>query len=924
MEIEEAHNKLEEFDAPTHAYFTTNYITQLKKLYQEVMNQLAEIPRDQTEQSPGEDREEEEILPSSKEENEDIEQAQRIKRQEVRIEKLMKLHAKIENELKLRKPKSTYDYLKKQIQEQMDNIQRLEEDIQVFETKFKSKYFKEEKFLNCEEIFHSVMEQLQKITSEPYESLLDKILDFPKLSIESSEKIKELHDTTSECLQAISNIGIVTEPWGPMISRILVRKWDNETNKLYEQSLKDPNKIQEFQELMEFLQTRFQSLEAIGEKTKRHQVPTQQTKYEQNKTCRYCGGDHYIHSCSKFQELPGKKMEEFVNTKNLCRNCLSHKFTGTCNSTKRCLKCKKPHHTLLRRDEKKIPSPSTKITAHVSQTNEEQTNINISSNHASENRDTVLLATALVKARSASGTMQYLRILVDQGGQASFITESAAHLLSYPREKVRAEISGLGDGSPKTSKWKIQFPIQPHYPSNFSMPTTFLVLPKLTQSLPSKKLPEQNSQEIINKILADPTYNIPGPIDAIIGAQEYGNILEEGLQKTTDGLLGQKTKLGWILSGHLKQQCPSATKVTCFVSRVEEEKQLIRFWEIEEVEQPKQKSEDEQDCEKYYHQTTKRNKDGTYTVKIPFKTKVVLGCSKSRATARLFQLENRLVKNDELKSQYDKFITEYIELSHMEKISEEDSPGKYYIPHQAVLRPSSTTTKLRVVFDASCKSSNGKSRNDFMHTGPRLQQEIADILLRWRTHKIVFSADVEKMYRQIRMAEEDQQYQRILWRFNKHSPIEEYKLTTVTYGTTAAPYIAVQTLQQLARDEEDNYSKASQVALRDVYVDDVLSGADSIQEACDIQQQLIEMLKAGGFTLRKWVSNREELLSSLSNELKEQNEKEITEDWPTKSLGVYWAPQSDTFRFKVNTTRHDAPSKRMILSEIAKLYDPLG
>lgn len=107
-----------------------------------------------------------------------------------------------------------------------------------------------------------------------------------------------------------------------------------------------------------------------------------------------------------------------------------------------------------------------------------------------------------------------------------------------------------------------------------------------------------------------------------------------------------------------------------------------------------------------------------------------------------------------------------------------------------------------------------------MYTGPKLQQDLASILLRWRIHKIVFMADIEKMYRFIKVNEQDWKYQRILWRESTKDPIAEYELTTVTYGTASALYLAVRTLQQLANDEKRNYPIASRTALQDFYVDD--------------------------------------------------------------------------------------------------------
>lgn len=174
-------------------------------------------------------------------------------------------------------------------------------------------------------------------------------------------------------------------------------------------------------------------------------------------------------------------------------------------------------------------------------------------------------------------------------------------------------------------------------------------------------------------------------------------------------------------------------------------------------------------------------------------------------------------------------------MGHMEKIHSKHQ-GKYYLPHQAVIRENSITTKVRVVFDASCKTSNGKSLNDILHVGPKLQKDIFDIIAKWRSRKYVISADVEKMFRQIRVAEQDQQYQCILWRENPDDPIEEYKLTTVTYGTASAPFLAIKTLQEIGNHCQN--PTIAQIIKNDFYMDDLLTGADTLQECKEYQVEV--------------------------------------------------------------------------------------
>lgn len=107
------------------------------------------------------------------------------------------------------------------------------------------------------------------------------------------------------------------------------------------------------------------------------------------------------------------------------------------------------------------------------------------------------------------------------------------------------------------------------------------------------------------------------------------------------------------------------------------------------------------------------------------------------------------------------------------------------------------------------------------------------------------------MYRQIEVHPHDRDLQRILWRENSNDEIAEFRLNTITYGLACVPFLALRTFRQLADDEEENkkYPLGAATLQRDVYMDDVSTGASTIAETKQLQQQLI--CKAGGFPLKK-------------------------------------------------------------------------
>lgn len=160
--------------------------------------------------------------------------------------------------------------------------------------------------------------------------------------------------------------------------------------------------------------------------------------------------------------------------------------------------------------------------------------------------------------------------------------------------------------------------------------------------------------------------------------------------------------------------------------------------------------------------------------------------------------------------------------------------GKYfsfYLPHHAVLRPESRTTKVRVVFNASKSSNSGNSLNDVLYTGPTLQTDLTFLILNWRLYQFVFNGDIEKMYRQILVHENDQDFQRIVFRKTPEHPIRDYKLKTVTFGVNCAPYLAIRTLHQLAEDSEHKFPMCGKILKQETYVDDVFSGGHDLETA---------------------------------------------------------------------------------------------
>lgn len=210
-------------------------------------------------------------------------------------------------------------------------------------------------------------------------------------------------------------------------------------------------------------------------------------------------------------------------------------------------------------------------------------------------------------------------------------------------------------------------------------------------------------------------------------------------------------------------------------------------------------------------------------VDLPFKEDPfhAFGESYSIAKNRLKSLQRKLSKDSKLENQYNESLQEYLTLGHMSKVSDNDTPF-VCLPHHTVIKKSNSTTKVRGAFDASAKTSNGKSLNDALFIGPTIQSDLFELLIRWRRFQFAFSEDIEKMYRQVRINPKHANFQSILWQPPGESQIQRYKLETITFGTASAPFQAIRALHEIAY----------RVKHLKFYVDDYLGCEKTIEKAC--------------------------------------------------------------------------------------------
>jgi len=628
------------------------------------------------------------------------------------------------------------------------------------------------------------------------------------------------------------------------------------------------------------------------------------------KKCLSCGGSHSLKNCSIFKELPVSERYDMVSKNKLCMVCFSSKhWANRCQES--CSICKRRHHALLHRERKSSQDDTTPQSSAVLL--------------GSRSTPTVLLGTALVLVRDASGEFQPVRALLDSGSQISAISRKASDQLGLRRSRWTASVTGLSGHQVPEVAGTVQFCVQPRHEAAQLMSVRAWVLPIITSEMPSQQLAIGIRESCSHLQLADPYFDTPGPVELLLGADVFPQVwIGERKSIGRDLPFAYSTVFGWMLLGPV-QQLANPVQVHCILATMSPsiESLMEDFWKMEEPEEAPLQFTDEGCCEAKFRAETKIDTNGRYNVPLPFRPdqssefKGML-----RIAGRRFELlERKLERDAVLGDAYRKFMSEYESLGHM-TIAQE--PARYVIPHHAVWKRNGDLSKLRVVFDASARCESGQSLNDALYVGPKLQRDIVDVLLGFRLYRYAFSSDICKMYRQIQVNSEYRKFQHILWRASPKDTLKEYALNTVTYGVNSAPFLALRVLHDVA-DRSCTKSPAVRNVLRlQTYMDDICTGADTLKDALELQRNLIKILGKHGFELKKWSSNTRELLADIPSEDRTSGSMTFDgEKVAIQVLGLQWNPGEDSLGYDFSSIQF-VFTKRGVLSVIARIFDPLG
>lgn len=766
---------------------------------------------------------------------------------------------------------------------------------------------------------------------------VNSILDITPIAKTTAPLIRDFVSSLRQNLGALRNMKLPVESWDMLLVPMLSRKLDPYSSRAFFAE-RDHKKLPTVTEFIEFLERRAVSLE---EASKAHASSPTKAKFNNtsfnmstnhnnnnfspstfSKTqCLFCqSNDHRLYKCEKFLLQSVNDRCNFVAKHKLCKICLNI-HAKKCQFHFKCSFCGNKEHNSLLHYEEESNMASTLNTTLLSNS---KTNL-------------VMLPTVVARVRTNDGRIKLVRAVLDSGSQTSFITADIATELCLNRQTKHINIMTLGQHSnPVTECVNLKIC---SLNSAYNRDVELSIVKHITSPMPQVKV-NVEALKIPNYIqLADPNFGIPGPISMLLAADVFFDALLPERHRVGSGqLVLQNTLFGYVVAGEVPQLSSSSVSFishTLHCSNNDIDVMLEKFWEVENISSPNKAITAEQDlCEASFKKSIQLI-NNRFQVDLPVNVanndfnNFELGNSFPKAYQRLITLQKRFSKDEYVRLEYVKFIDEYIESGHAQFYNYNSGTNIkdfYFLPHHPVIRHDKKTTKLRVVFDGSAKTSTGISLNDILHNGPVVQRELFDVLISFRTHKFVFLTDIKQMFRQIMIAPEFRKLQCILWKCNQDADIKIIQLNTVTYGLKSSSYLATRCLIELADRFGDEFPLAARALRENTYVDDVISGGPTLEETLRLRDQLIDLVRRGSFELHKWCANDVNILKGIPSCKHYFDDVDLNKDsLSMKALGVVYNVNGDQFKFIVpEAIASDNSSKATVLSCISRFYDPLG
>ena len=744
--------------------------------------------------------------------------------------------------------------------------------------------------------------------SEIVKAYIKEIMNLPHISGANPKKIAEFSEKLNYSVQALETLKRLKDVQGnvsmtldklPAIRGDLVRDdpdWEN----------------------WDFVKL----AEAIKQWTKRNPVYEKEADAQSGKTgkygkvfhtkatkvCVYCEGEHKTGECTVVTSVSDRR--GILAKKKLCFNCATGQHrANACPSKSTCRKCNKRHHTSIcdvkDREQDEQDKGGRKVLT------------------ASASTSEGIFPVVVVKVNGIT-----CRALIDSGAGSSYISGKLASMLNVkPKETRTSKIDMLLTS--KITRLDIYEAKVESVDNDYSMDVKLIKVEKgelLTVDNPNYQKLQREFDHLKQAKFIDNDQKSQLPVHVVLGSGEYARIKTRTnpLVGTEGQPIAEKTKLGWFAMSpgvELNHNTMLLTQTS--------QKDYEDLCRLDVLGLADGAEHDQSLVYSEFKEQLTRSPAGWYETGLPWRgNHPPLLSNKSGSMQRLQSLERRLQRKN-LTEDYNTVIEQQKQQGIVEPASNEAIGKEFYLPHKEVVRESAQSTKLRVVYDASAKPSpESPSLNDCLYAGPPLQNKLWQILVRARSFPVVITGDIQKAFLQIRVKECERDALRFHWRADPLDNVQVLRFTRVLFGLVSSPFLLGGVLEAHL-DHWTNKAPAAVDALkRSLYVDDIISGGNTVEEARQRKSEATDILGDATFSLHKWASNVNEL-DGDGDQKGDRGEQTAAKQelgvkpTETKILGTQWDKENDTLTVQMGS-RSESPTKRTILSRLAKVYDPLG
>lgn len=660
--------------------------------------------------------------------------------------------------------------------------------------------------------------------------------------------------------------------------------------------------------------------------------------------CVYCGDNHGVWSCRRFQSLEVDKRWDIAKDKRLCFRCLASDHQGRdCTRARACdiNGCRRNHHNLLHgtfrvntKDDKAVsPREGAPTRAHTSTSKQETAT------------EAYSLRTVPVWLKSNDRKVKVNAIL-DDGSNETFLNEEVAGILGLKERYQTVTVNVLNNEVETFQSMPLDVTIE-SLDGDFSKDIKVKTCPqRVTGNYKVENWKQSQDKWAHLKQCDFPKPAQDGLVDLLIGVDNAElHYSRADVRGKEGGPIARLGPLGWTCIGspeggqstgtrtHIsrtlftREPLASINGTCCDIDHT-----LKRFWEVEncgtESHDTKIFTEEENEALRKLEDSISYTGE-RYKVGVPWKdNKPELPDNRHTAMSRLCNTENKLKKDAVVGTEYAQTIQAYVEKGYLRKVQQDEAspPEVWYLPHFPVVRMDKTTTKVRIVFDCSAKT-DGVSLNDVIYAGPKLQTDLFDVLIRFRRNPVALACDIKEMYLQVEIEESDRPYFRMLWRdLDTSREPDVYEFSRVVFGKNSAPMESQFVAQENARKHQDVYPLAAETVLKSTYMDDSIDSVETVEDGIQLYKQLDNLWGKAGMQARKWISNSPEVVAATP-EAERATELQISEgqDPVVKTLGISWNSVEDTFTISTGKLSAELQlTKRNVLRKIATVFDPLG